>query len=52
MLATLSFSDQQVAKICEDPFKSLNTLVEGLNVTVNKANNKKSHSSVKVYLHN
>ena len=48
MLATLSFSDQQVAKICEDPFKSLNALVEDLNVQVNKANNKKSHSSVKV----
>ena len=48
MLATLSFSDQQVAKICEDPFKSLNTLVEGLNVQVNKAKTKKSHSSVKV----
>ena len=48
MLATLSFSDQQVAKICEDPFKSLNTLVEDLNVQVNKAKNKKSHSSVKV----
>ena len=48
MLATLSFSDQQVAKICEDPFKSLNALVEDLNVQVNKAKNKKSHSSVKV----
>ena len=48
MLTTLSFSDQQVAKICEDPFKSLNTLVEDLNVQVNKATNKKSHSSVKV----
>ena len=48
MLATLSFSDQQVAKICEDPFKNLNTLVEDLNVQVNKAKNKKSHSSVKV----
>ena len=48
MLTTLSFSDQQVAKICEDPFKSLNALVEDLNVQVNKAKNKKSHSSVKV----
>merc|ERR1711994_754516 len=42
MLATLSFSDQQVAKICEDPFKSLSTLCEDLNVQVNKATNKKS----------
>jgi len=51
MLATLSFSDQQVAKICEDPFKSLNTLVAYLNVQVNKATNKKSHSSVKLTAH-
>ena len=48
MLSQLSFSDEDVAKICKDPFKNLETLVKDVKVEVNKGKAKKSMKSVKV----
>ena len=48
MLSELSFSDKDVAKICKNPFKNLETLVKDVKVEVNKGKAKKSMKSVKV----
>ena len=40
MLSKLSFSDEDVAKICQDPFKNLKTVVDDLKVEVNKRKGK------------
>ena len=50
MLSKLSFSDENVAKICEDPFKNLKTLVDDLKVEINKGKGKNSPTYVKVLL--
>ena len=48
MLSKLSFSSEDVAKISENPFKNLKTLVDDLKVQVNKGKGKST--SVKVIL--
>ena len=48
MLSKLSFSSEEVAKISENPFKNLKTLVDDLKVQVNKGKGKTT--SVKVIL--
>ena len=48
MLSKLSFSSEDVAKISENPFKNLKTLVDDLKVQVNKGKGKTT--SVKVIL--
>ena len=48
MLSKLSFSDEDVAEICQDPFKNLKTLVDDLKVQVNRGKGKNSPTSVKV----
>ena len=48
MLRICGFSDEDVAKICLDPFKNLNTLVDDLKVQVNKGKGKNPTASVKV----
>ena len=48
MLRICGFSDEDVAKICLDPFKNLKTLVYDLKVQVNKGKGKNSPTSVKV----
>ena len=50
MLSKLSFSDEDVAKICQDPFKNLKPLVEDLKVNVNKGKGRNSPTAVKVPL--
>ena len=50
MLSKLSFSSEDVAKISENPFKNLKTLVDDLKVQVNKGKGKNSPTSVKVHL--
>lgn len=45
MLSKLDFSDEDVAEICEKPFKNLKTLVDDLKVEVNKGKGKLSHLS-------
>ena len=46
MLSKLSFPDEDVAKICQDPFKNLKNIVEDLKVEVPKGKGKPT--SVKV----
>ena len=46
MLSKLSFSDEEVAKICQDPFKNLKTVLDDLKVEVPKGKGKPT--SVKV----
>ena len=46
MLSKLSFSDEDVAKICQDPFKNLKTLVDHPKVEVK--NGKGKTTTVKV----
>lgn len=48
MLSKLDFSDEDVAEICEKPFKNLKTLVDDLKVEVNKGKGKNSATSVKL----
>jgi len=48
MLRICGFSDEDVAKICLDPFKNLNTLVDDLKVQVNKGKGKNPTASVKL----
>ena len=50
MLRISGFCDEDVAKICLDPFKNLKTLVDDLKVQVNKGKGKNSPTSVKVLL--
>ena len=50
MLSKLSFSSEDVAKISENPFKNLKTLVDDLKVQVNKGKGKNPSTSVKVIL--
>ena len=50
MLSKLSFSSEDVAKISENPFKNLKTLVDDLKVQVSKGKGKNPSSSVKVIL--
>ena len=50
MLSKLSFSSEDVAKISENPFKNLKTLVDDLKVEVNKGKGKNPSTSVKVIL--
>ena len=52
MLSKLTFSDENVAEICEDPFKNLKTLVDDLKVQINKGKGKNSPTSVKVLILN
>jgi len=51
MLSKLSFSDEEVVKICQDPFKNLKPLVEDLKVNINKGKGKNSPTSVKLSGH-
>ena len=48
MLSELNFSDEDVAKVCKDPFKNLQTFVKDVKVEVKKGKAKKSMKSVKV----
>lgn len=52
MLSKLTFSDEDVAEICEDPFKNLKPLVDDLKVQINKGKGKNSPTSVKVLILN
>ena len=52
MLSKLCFSDEEVGKICKDPFKNLKTLVDDFKVEVNKGKGRNSTTSVKVLLMN
>jgi len=51
MLSKLTFSDEDVAEICEDPFKNLKPLVDDLKVQINKGKGKNSPTSVKLSGH-
>jgi len=51
MLSKLTFSDEDVTEICEDPFKNLKPLVDDLKVQINKGKGKNSPTSVKLSGH-